>query len=268
LTHKDSPPIVFLEESVSYHLKRGGIKMRARKKALAVMVVTIMSILFLAFGASSEEPGAAPSMAIKVDKSKTALLVMDLQKHMIDPQSPLAQHTGFAEMVKKTDMLPRVRKVIDAARSAGMPVIWIRVDFSAGRYPRYPTRGGFCKNIAAEYEGGKVLRPGAWGYEIAEEVAPQKGDMVIGKRHMSAFAGSNLHEVLEAKGITDIALTGVATSYVVTATSWDALLYGYSNIVIEDCCTTHNEKAQEAAINTLRAIADVCAAEKFINAIK
>lgn len=242
--------------------------MRARKKALAIMVVTIMSILFVAFGASSDKPGAAPSMAIKVDKNKTALLVMDLQKHMIDPQSPLAQHAGFAEMVKKTDMLPRVRKVIDAARSAGMPVIWIRVDFSAGHYPRYPTRGGFCKNIAAEYEGGKVLRPGAWGYEIAKEVTPQKGDMVIGKRHMSAFAGSNLHEVLRAKGITDIALTGVATSYVVTATSWDALLYGYSNIVIEDCCTTHNEKAQEAAINTLRAIADICTAEKFINAIK
>ena len=103
---------------------------------------------------------------------------------------------------------------------------------------------------------------------IVEEVAPQKGEMVIGKRHMSAFAGSNLDEVLRANGITDIALTGVATSYVVTATSWDALIYGYSNIVIEDCCTTHNEKAQEAAINTLRAIAEICTAEKFIRAIK
>jgi nicotinamidase-related amidase len=222
-----------------------------------------MSILFLAYDALSEEPEA-----ITVDKNKTALLVMDLQKHMVDPQSPLAQHAGFAEMVKKTNMLPRVREVIDAARSAGMLVIWIRVDFSAGHYPRYPTRGGFCEKIAAEYEGGKVLRPGAWGYDIVEEVAPQEGEMVIGKRHMSAFAGSNLDEVLRANGITDIALTGVATSYVVTSTSWDALLYGYSNIVIEDCCTTHNEMAQEAAINTLRAIADICTAENFILAIK
>ena len=246
--------------------------MRVIKKVLAVSVVTIMSILFLAFDASSEKSEAVPttneSMAMKVDKKKTVLLVMDLQKHMIDQQSPLAQHAGFAEMVKKTDMLPRVRKVIDAARSAGMLVIWIRVDFSAGHYPRYPTRGDFCKNIAAEYKGGKVLRPGDWGYEIVEEVAPQKGEMVIGKRHMSAFAGSNLDEVLRANGITDIALTGVATSYVVTATSWDALIYGYSNIVIEDCCTTHNEKVQEAAINTLRAIAEICTADKFIRAIK
>jgi nicotinamidase-related amidase len=203
-----------------------------------------------------------------LDKKKTALLVMDLQKHMVDPQSPMAQHTGFAEMVKKTDMLARVRKVIDAARSEGMLVIWIRVDFSAGHYDRYPTRGEFCRNIAAEYAGGKVLRPGDWGYEIVDEVAPQKEDMVIGKRHMSAFAGSNLHEVFQTNSITDIALTGVATSYVVTATSWDALLYGYNNIVIEDCCTTHNETVQKAAINTLRAIADICTAEEFVRAIK
>ena len=207
-------------------------------------------------------------MAIQVDKKKTALLVMDLQKHMIDPQSPLAQHSGFGEMVKKTGLLPRVRKVIDAARAAGMPVITVRMDFSAGSFPRYPTRGEFCKIIAAENDAGDLLRPGIWGYETVAEVAPLEGESVVGKRHMSAFAGSNLDELLRAKGITDIAMAGVATSYVVTATAWTALNYGYSGIVIEDCCMTHNEQAQESAINTLRAITDICSAEEFIQAIQ
>jgi biuret amidohydrolase len=202
-----------------------------------------------------------------IDKKRTALLVMDLQKHMVDEQSPLAQHAGFAEMVKKTGLLHRVRKVMDAARDAGMLVVTVKVDLSAGSFFRYPTRGEFCKVIAAENDAGEVLRPGIWGYDTAEEVVPHEGEPVVLKRHMSAFAGSNLDEVLRAHGITDVALTGVATSYVVTATNWSALNYGYSCIVIEDCCTTHNDEAQAAAINTLRAIADICTAEEFIEAL-
>ena len=64
--------------------------MRIITKVLAVSAVIIMAVLFLAYDASSEKPEG-----IKVDKRKTALLVMDLQKHMIDPQSPLAQHAGI-----------------------------------------------------------------------------------------------------------------------------------------------------------------------------
>jgi biuret amidohydrolase len=207
-------------------------------------------------------------MAIEIDKTKTALLVMDIQRHMVDEQSPVAQHTGFGVMVKKTGLLPRVRKVMDAARAAGMLVITVRVDFSAGHFPRYPARGDFCKVIAGENQRTDVLRPGEWGFETMSEVAPKEGEPVVGKRHMSAFAGSNLDDVLKSHGITDIALTGVATSYVVTATAWSALNYGYSNIVIEDCCTTHNEQAQAAAIQGLRVIADICTAEEFILAIR
>ena len=193
---------------------------------------------------------------------------MDLQKHMVDEQSPLAQHAGFAEMVKKMSLIKRLRKVMDAARAAEMLVITVKVDFSAGNFPRYPTRGEFCKIIAAENDAGQVLRPGVWGYETVEEVAPLGGEPVVLKKHMSAFAGSNLDEVLRVHGITDIALTGVATSYVITATNWSALNYGYSCIVIEDCCTTHNDEAQEAAISPLRAIADICTAEEFMKAIR
>ena len=207
-------------------------------------------------------------MAITVDRKKTALLIMDLQKHMVDEQSPLSQHAGFATMVKKTGLIQRVRKVMDAARAAGMLVITVKVDFTAGNFPHYPTRGEFCKIIAAENDSGQVLRPGIWGYDTMEDVAPREGEPVVLKRHMSAFAGSNLDEVLRARDIKDIALTGVATNYVVTATNWSALNYGYSCIVIEDCCTTQNDEAQAAAINTLRAIADICTAEEFIQAIR
>ena len=71
-------------------------------------------------------------MKITIDKDKTALLVMDLQNHVIHKDSPLAQHMGFAEMVEKKNLLPSIRKVMDAARAVNLLVVTVRNDFSAG----------------------------------------------------------------------------------------------------------------------------------------
>lgn len=207
-------------------------------------------------------------MPIQIDKAKTALLVMDLQNHIIHKDSPLAQHAGFAEMVEKTGLLKIIRKVMDAARASNMLVVTVRMDFSAGSFPRYPERGDFCRAIKGEHDGGEVLRPGGWGYEISELVAPKDGEPVVGKMHMSAFAGSTLNQLLQQKGITEIALTGVATSFVVTATTWVAINYGYGCIIIEDCCTSGNEEMHRSALNAIAPVTDICSSDDFIKAIQ
>ena len=206
-------------------------------------------------------------MPIEIDTSKTALLVMDLQNHVIHKDSPLAQHAGFAKMVEKTGLLQKVRKVMDAARASNMLVVFIRVDYSAGKFPRYPERGDFCGAIKAGYEEGKVLRSG-WDLEINELVAPKEGEPIIGKMHMNAFAGSNLDQILQQHGITELALTGVATSFVVSATAWVAIHYGYGCIVIEDCCTSGSEEMHQSALNSIAPVTDICSSDDFIMAIK
>lgn len=207
-------------------------------------------------------------MEITIDKDKTALLVMDLQNHVIHKDSPLAQHAGFAEMVEKKNLLPRIRKVMDAARAVDLLVVTVRNDMTAGEFPRYPERGDFCRAIKAEHEEGKVFRPGVWGYEINELVAPKEGEPVVGKLHMSAFAGSNLDQVLRDHGITEIALTGVATSFVVSATTWVAIYKGIGCIIIEDCCVSGSEEMHQSAINALAPVTDLCSADEFIKALQ
>ena len=207
-------------------------------------------------------------MEIKIDKEKTALLVMDLQNHVIHKDSPLAQHAGFAEMVEKKNLLPRIRKVMDAARAVDLLVVTVRNDITAGEFPRYPERGDFCRAIKAEHDAGEVFRPGVWGYEINALVAPKEGEPVVGKMHMSAFAGSRLDQVLRDHGITEIALMGVATSFVVSATTWVAIYKGIGCIIIEDCCVSGSEEMHQSAINALAPVTDMCSADEFIKAIQ
>jgi len=205
-------------------------------------------------------------MAVHLEASKTAVLGLHLQKHMTDPASPVAQHTGFAEMVKKTHLFDKINRVLSAAREKGIFIAYIKLDLSPGDY-RYPQRGEFCQFVAAEHEAGEVLRPSAWGYDLHDALVCQEGEPVILGRHISAFAGSGLDNALKTRGITDLVLTGVATNFVVTNTAWSAIDRGYSCLVLEDCCTSGSEEMHQDAIDHLRPIADIWQSHSFIDAM-
>ena len=204
-------------------------------------------------------------MAIEIDVKKTALLSMDFQNDIIHPDAPMAQAAGFAKMVQETQILPRSARVLDAARQAGMKVIHVMVEFGPDAAPM-PKRGAFFRMLGA---GGPTLQPGTWGAQIHEEVAPKPGDEIVKKAMISAFVGSNLDEMLKKNGITDIAMIGVATTFVVEGTTWSAVDKGYNCIVIEDCVCAGSKEAHDAAIQTsLTYLTDLCKADEFIAAIQ
>ncbi|HAC33849.1 MAG TPA: hydrolase [Gammaproteobacteria bacterium] len=203
-------------------------------------------------------------MAIDIDVSKTALLSMDFQNDIIHPDAALAQAAGFANMVEKTGILDKSAALLDKARAAGMKVIHIVVEFDENS-PPMPSRGAFFKMLGS---GGPTLQPGTWGAEIHEKVAPKDGDIVVKKAMISAFCGSNLEQVLRENGITDIAMIGVATPFVVEGTTWTAVDMGINCIVIEDCVCAGDEESHNAAINTsLTYLADICSSDEFVAAI-
>ena len=205
-------------------------------------------------------------MAIEIDVKKTALLSMDFQNDIIHPDAALAKAAGFAKMVQETGILPRSAKVLDAARKAGMKVIHVLVEFPKDMPVKFPTRGAFFRMLGA---GGPTLVPGTWGAQIHDAVAPKPGDEVVKKAMISAFVGSKLKEVLDRNGITDIAIIGVATTFVVEGTTWSAVDLGYNVIVIEDCVCAGSKEAHEAAIQTsLTYLTDLCKADEFIAAIQ
>src|SRR5262245_34037876 len=125
---------------------------------------------------------------------------------MTDPASPVAQHTGFAQMVKKTNLFDNINRVLSAAREKCIFIAYVKLDLSPGGY-RYPLRGEFCQFVAAEHGAGEVLRAGAWGYDLHDALVCQEGEPVILGRHISA---SGLDNALKTRGITDLVLTGVA----------------------------------------------------------
>jgi nicotinamidase-related amidase len=150
---------------------------------------------------------------------QTALLVMDLQQGIVEsfPNDP--------------DYLPRLGRAISGARAAGLPVIYVVVRFRDG-HPEVSPRN---KTFSAAAQAGRFteLDPTS---EIHPAVAPRAGDIVVTKRRVSAFAGSDLEMVLRAHDIDTLVLTGISTSGVVLSTVRLAADLDFRLVVLADGC--------------------------------
>ena len=151
--------------------------------------------------------------------TSTALLVMDVQQDIVDR---FAGDEGY---------LPRLAAAVGAARGAGIRVIYVTVMFRAG-YPEVSDRN---KSFAAIAGTGRFA-DGDPGSAIHPAVAPASGDVIVTKRRVSAFTGSDLEVVLRAGGIDGLVLAGIATSGVVLSTLRQAADLDYRLTVLADGC--------------------------------
>ena len=127
--------------------------------------------------------------------------------------------------------LPRLREAIGAARPAGLPVIYVVVGFRPG-YPEISPRNKTFGELA---RSGRIAA-GDPGTEIHPDVAPESGEIVVTKRRVSAFAGSDLSLVLRAGDVDHLVLTGIATSGVVLSTLREAADLDFRLTVLADGC--------------------------------
>jgi nicotinamidase-related amidase len=152
--------------------------------------------------------------------SSTALLVMDVQRDIVGRFT--AADPGY---------LARVGEAVAAARAAGIPVIYVVVGFRPG----YPEASPRNRTFAAIRGSGRLTADDE-GAQIHPQVAPSPGDVIVTKRRVSAFAGSDLDVVLRSLGVDSLVLTGIATSGVVLSTLRQAADLDFGLTVLADAC--------------------------------
>jgi nicotinamidase-related amidase len=202
-------------------------------------------------------------MALELDQSKTALLAMDFENDIVHEEGALKDF-GLAQMVKENDILAKVSIMLDAARSAGVKVVYVSVKFRQGHPEVSPYTGLFQAVVATN-----ALVEGTWGAQIHDAVAPREGEPVVTKRAVSAFAASDLEKLLNASGISTLLLCGVATNFVVEGTAREAADRGYNVVVVGDCCSSMSQEVHDAALNTvLPFLATITTSDEVIAALQ
>lgn len=160
---------------------------------------------------------------------RPALLIIDVQYRTVG-DAPLPILESMDKYYKTScgeagwNAVAGIQQLLEIARAKGVPVI----------YPHVAPK----EAIDAGRTGAKIpslMEVPERGYHFVAEVAPKPGDLLIPKRHPSAFFGTALVSYLIDLKVDTVILTGCTTSGCIRASAIDAFAYNFRCGVVEDC---------------------------------
>ncbi|MEU9592765.1 hydrolase [Streptomyces sp. NPDC048219] len=172
-------------------------------------------------------------MAVTALDPRTALVVIDLQAGIV--AAPTRPHDA-------ADVVARSVELADAFRARDLPVVLVRVSFAADGADAVPGR------TDAGAAGG--TRPEGWDV-LVDELAGHPGDITVTKRNWGAFHGTGLDVQLRRRGVTQIVLTGIATSIGVESTARAAHEHGYHVTLATDAMSDMDADAHRNSVERI-----------------
>jgi len=184
----------------------------------------------------------------------SALLVMDIQTSMM---------ARLGEANK--DLISNLQAAIGTARAAAIPIIYVGVVFRKG----YPDISLSNKAFSAVKLNNSTLTGLEEPLTIYPAITPQPGDILVTKRRISAFAGSDLELVLRSLKVQHLVLTGYSTGGVVLSTLREAADKDYTLSVLSDCCADADPEVHRVLLSKLfPRQAEVMTADEWAAGIK
>jgi nicotinamidase-related amidase len=165
-------------------------------------------------------------MALTKLDDNSALIVIDLQKGI----------TGLPTVHPASEIIDRSAELARAFRERGLPVVLVNV---SGRAPGRTDAGNPTFTFPADW------------VELVPELEQHLGDHTVTKQRWGAFLGTDLDEYLRQRGVTQVVLTGIATSAGVESTARSAYDLGYSVTLVVDAMTDRDADAHRHSVEKI-----------------
>ena len=134
------------------------------------------------------------------DRPGTALLVVDVQNDVVGG----AWH--------RDEVVANINSLVDRARAAGIPVVWVQhVD--------------------------EELEPGTDPWRIVPDLSPSDAEPHVLKHYGDAFEDTDLEDILAARGVGSLVVTGAETDACIRSTIHGAFTRGYDVTLVGDAHT-------------------------------
>lgn len=192
--------------------------------------------------------------ALTTDITRCAAVIIDMQRDFVEPG-------GFGETLGNDVSLLRTaiepcKRLLAGLRKSGMLVIHTREghrpDLSDAPKAKIE-RGSPKSRIGDVGPMGRILVRGEAGHDIIEELAPLPNEPVIDKPGKGAFYATDLHAILNGRGIDTLLVCGVTTEVCVHTTVREANDRGFRCVVLSDCCASYFPEFHEVALRMISA---------------
>lgn len=165
-------------------------------------------------------------MAVTTLDAKTALIVIDLQHGIV--ALPLVH--------APEPVIERCAALAAAFRAHQLPVVLVNV---AGAAPGRNEQGRHSGELPADWA------------TLVPAMTPQQDDLTVTKKTWGAFHGTTLHDALQARGVTQVVICGIATSIGVESTARQAYELGYNVTLATDAMTDLNADTHHNSISLI-----------------
>ena len=197
---------------------------------------------------------AAQPYEYDVPAGRLALVVIDMQRDFIE-------EGGFGSVLGNdvrplAAIVPTVRRLLDAFRAAGLPVIHTReghVPDLSDCPPSKRARGRGALTIGDAGPMGRILVDGEPGNGFVPELAALPGETVLLKPGKGAFYATPLDDILKRLGVNHLVFAGVTTEVCVQTTMREANDRGYECLLAEDATESYFPEFKAATLAMIRA---------------
>jgi len=197
-------------------------------------------------------------LAALVDPSRAAIITSEVQIGVVGERSALPALAEAAAV----EMLPCLRRLLPAARSAGVQVVHCTA------YRRADGKGANhnARLFMGVRKASVTLLPGSTEVAVVPELGPEPEDLVLTRTHgLSPMAGTDLDPVLRNLGVRTIVVTGVSVNVAVTNLVMDAVNRGYDVVLPRDAvCGIPRTYADAVIDSTLALLAAVTTTDDLV----
>ncbi len=164
-----------------------------------------------------------------LDPARTALVVVDMQNAFMLPGVAHA----LCPMAEK--IVPNINRLAQTVRETGGTVVWIKTTFKEDALQSWST---YFEMVSPQHGAKRVeaLTAGSKGHQLWDSLEVRAQDLIVEKNRFSAFiqGSSDLAEILRARGLDTILVTGTVTNVCCESTARDAMMLNFKTIMVSD----------------------------------
>ncbi len=176
---------------------------------------------------------------------KSALIIIDMQKDFVQPQSPL--------FVKRAPLIiPNIVSTLSFFREKASLVFHV-----IRNYRKDGTDVELMRQESFKSSSGYLIK-GSEGAEIISELAPLENEYIVIKRRFSAFMQTELDLLLRRLKIEKLYVCGVQYPYCIRTTVFDAVALDYQVGLLTDCTAAQSVEIETSNIRDIKNIGVKC----------
>lgn len=191
---------------------------------------------FPAIGSIVTEPGCVSAKILDANRRRASPIPIPNQQN---------QDFGFTIIAAHRFPFANLKRLIDGARRAGVPVLFVQATYDSVYLP--PT--WHERNARMNFDVPRCLR-GSWGGDF-HGIAPQQSDVIIRKHRFSAFVDTELDLILRSRDIKTVIATGIATNICVESTARDAFMRDYYVALVDDASAAYSSEQHDSALKNI-----------------